>query len=94
MTSLRTEEVVVEDVTYTVREPKLADFMACRGMPGEEFIVNMLGTMVLGENGEPIGAAAVGEFPLRAFAPLADVVNRMVAPPTVPLDPNSGSSTG
>lgn len=91
--TLRIETIEVDGVEFKVREPRLSDFLRARSLPSEEFVVSMLGDMLLDEKGEPYGRDKVGDLPLRVFTPLADVVNRMVTPTSDPLVQKTGSST-
>lgn len=93
MDDLDIKEVEIHGRKYRVREARLGDFLAAKSLPGDEFIIQMLGNMLIDEDGADYGVDKVKAVPLRAFNRLSKIVEEMISPDPAPLDPNASSST-
>lgn len=62
-----------------IREPRVRDFIAARKIQDEqERTVNLLGAMVLGKDGKPVGVDALLEASVAALEELAVVVPKLM----------------
>lgn len=80
-----------------MREPRVVDFIAARKIPDEqERTISLLGSMVLGDDGQPVGAEAILEASVSAFREFAAFVPEMLGGDAAdsPLDQKSDSPTG
>lgn len=91
--TLKIQELQIDGETYRLREPRLADYLRSRKKDDDEFVFSMLEGMVLGENGEPIGAEGVLNLPLRVLDVMSRTVGEFTAPRADPLANKSASST-
>jgi hypothetical protein len=79
-----------------LREPRVRDFLlANKADSNEERTIILLGSMVLDEDGNPVGRDAVLDFPLNALGELAGKIGPLIGEgDDTPLAPTSGSATG
>lgn len=97
---LKTQELDIDGVKFTIREPRIVDHMrasdASRGssLSGDEYALQMLGCMLLDANGVEVGAEFVRLLPLRYFGILSDKMNSFEDRQTAPLGSSAGASSG
>jgi hypothetical protein len=97
--ALRTIEVecpALSDEPVRLREPRVRDFIeAQKAKTDEDRTVALLGAMVLGEDGEPVGRDAILDFPAVALLALTGHIGPLVGEgEPAPLAPKNDSGTG
>ena len=78
--------------TTRVREPRVRDFLAARKIEDEEErTITLLGSMVLDDDGQPVGKEAILDASHKALDELGAVIPELLskdgAKSDVPLDP-------
>lgn len=89
---LKIQELSVGGVTYRLREPRLRDHINAQAREGgqEQYVIHMLGGMLIDENGTELGPEAILDLPLTAFNALSQAMEGFAAPPLpVPTAPSS-----
>jgi hypothetical protein len=85
----------LSDAPVVMREPRVRDFLAAqKAASDEDRAVILLGAMVLGDDGNPVGQDAVLDFPAAALSTLTDHIGPLIGEGSPdPLVPTSGSGT-
>jgi len=94
---LKIQELRIEGFTFRIREPRLRDFLSARNIPAEkqdEYVITMLSSMMVDENGEEVGKDYVLNLPLRFLDPLSALVADLTKTTPDPLPQSDGSSIG